>query len=229
MNMKKLTRILSLLLLICLTATCFSACNKDENGEGGIDEKDFTASPTEEVTNYVMMGISYTDKDGKETSGKLVMELYPDIAPITVQNFKDLVADEFYDGLTFHRVYKGFMIQGGDPKGNGTGDSGTRIKGEFTANGVQNDLSHTRGVVSMARGGYSYDSASCQFFIMHKDSDFLDGQYAAFGRVIYGMDTVDGIANTAVKYNSGGEKTSPISPVTINYAKFVTVTDSTAE
>ena len=226
MKTNKFTRILSLLLLICLSLTCFSACKKDEEG---IDDKDFTALPSEEATNYVMMDISYTDKDGKETSGKLVMELYPDIAPITVQNFKDLVADEFYDGLTFHRVYKGFMIQGGDPKGNGTGDSGKRIKGEFTANGVENDLSHTRGVVSMARGSYSYDSASCQFFIVHADSDFLDGQYAAFGRVIYGMDTVDGIANTAVKYNTSGEKSSPISPVKINYAKFVTVENSAAE
>ena len=227
MKKHNLTRMLSLMLLICLTLTCFSACN--DKDPKGVEENGFSAEISEEVTNYVMMDISYTNKDGKETSGKIVMELYPDIAPITVQNFKDLVDDEFYDGLTFHRVYKGFMIQGGDPKGNGTGDSGTRIKGEFSANGIQNDLKHERGVVSMARGSYSYDSASCQFFIMHADSDFLDGEYAAFGRVIYGMDTVDGIANTAVKYGSSGEKTSPISPVTINYAKFVTVTDSAAQ
>lgn len=227
MKTKNFVRILSLLLLVCMTVTYFTACNNGE--KNGIDEDDFKAEISSEPTNYVMMDITYTNAGGKETTGQLVMELYPDVAPITVENFKDLVADEFYDGLTFHRVYDGFMIQGGDPEGNGSGDSGTRIKGEFAANGVENDLSHTRGVVSMARGGYSYDSASCQFFIVHADSTFLDGQYASFGRVIYGMDTVDGIAKTAVKFNSSGEKTSPINPVKINYAKFVTVTDSAAE
>jgi len=127
--------------------------------------------------------------------GTIKMELYPDIAPITVANFVGLVEMGFYDGLIFHRVIEDFMIQGGDPKGDGTGGSGKDIKGEFAVNGVENKLSHNRGVVSMARNGYDYDSASSQFFICHKDcSQSLDRQYAAFGIVIEGMDVVDKIA-----------------------------------
>ncbi len=126
---------------------------------------------------------------------KIVLELYPDIAPNTVANFVSLAQDGFYDGLIFHRVIAGFMIQGGDPKGNGTGGPGYAIKGEFAANGVQNDLKHTRGVISMARAK-AFDSAGSQFFIMHQDSSGLDGQYAAFGRVIEGMEVVDKIATT---------------------------------
>lgn len=123
-------------------------------------------------------------------------ELYPDIAPITVQNFLDLIRKGFYDGLIFHRVIEGFMIQGGDPDGNGTGGPGYSIKGEFSSNGVQNDLKHEAGVLSMARS-MDPDSAGSQFFIMHKNAPHLDGQYAAFGKVIEGMEAVDKIACTA--------------------------------
>lgn len=122
------------------------------------------------------------------------LELYPDKAPKTVANFEKLVSDGFYDGLTFHRIIKGFMIQGGDPEGNGTGGPGYCIKGEFRANGVVNDLKHTRGVLSMARAN-DPDSAGSQFFIMHQDAAYLDGQYAAFGRITEGLDVLDEIAS----------------------------------
>ncbi|MBQ9760447.1 MAG: peptidylprolyl isomerase [Clostridia bacterium] len=217
----KFYRILSLLLVFILLIPASVSCSDNE----GIDEGDFQAEVSETATNYVMMEISYTSSERKLVTGKIVIELDPTAAPITVQNFQGLVADGFYDGLTFHRVYKGFMIQGGDPDGDGSGGSPNKIKGEFSANGHNNPISHTRGVISMARSGLSYDSASSQFFIVHEDSTFLDGQYAAFGRVIYGMNTVDGIARTQVTYSAGADTvpTSPVNPVTINYAKFVTV------
>lgn len=125
--------------------------------------------------------------------GVMKLELYPDVAPITVKNFTDLVEKGFYNGLIFHRVINGFMIQGGDPDGNGTGGPGYSIKGEFSSNGVKNDLLHTAGVISMARS-MNPDSAGSQFFIMHKDAPHLDGQYAAFGKIIEGMDVVNKIA-----------------------------------
>jgi len=128
-------------------------------------------------------------------SGKTIrLELYPEIAPITVENFLDLVKKGFYNGLTFHRIIPGFMIQGGDPSGNGTGGPGYKIKGEFRSNGVKNDLKHERGVISMARA-FDPNSAGSQFFIMHEDAPHLDGEYAAFGKVIEGLDTVDEIAS----------------------------------
>ncbi len=129
-----------------------------------------------------------------DSGSSIKVELYPDIAPITVENFLSLVKDGFYDGLTFHRIIPGFMIQGGDPSGNGTGGPGHTIKGEFSANGIKNDLKHSRGVISMARA-MDPDSAGSQFFIMHADANYLDGQYAAFGRVIEGMEEVDRIAS----------------------------------
>lgn len=153
--------------------------------------------------------------------GQIVIELYPDKAPITVANFKKLVGEKFYNGLTFHRVVSGFMIQGGDPKGNGTGGSKETIKGEFSANGVANDLSHTRGVISMARSN-DMNSASSQFFIMHADNAGLDGQYAAFGKVISGMDVVDKIAGCEVTYSSSFEKSKPVNPPVIQSVVFVT-------
>ncbi len=135
--------------------------------------------------------------------GTVTCELYPDIAPETVANFLSLVDSGFYNGLTFHRVISGFMVQGGDPNGNGTGGSGRSVKGEFKANGVENPLSHTRGVLSMARAG-DYNSASSQFFIMHADGAYLDGMYAAFGRVLEGMEVVDAICkNTPVTDGNG--------------------------
>ena len=134
-----------------------------------------------------------------ENGKKIKLELYPEIAPISCENFERLVKEGFYDGLTFHRVIPGFMIQGGCPKGNGTGGPGWNIKGEFRANGVQNDLKHTRGVLSMARAQHP-DSAGSQFFIMHGDASYLDGQYAAFGKVIEGIEVVDEIAQQATNY-----------------------------
>lgn len=130
------------------------------------------------------------------TAGVIKAELYPDIAPNTVNNFISLVSKGFYDGLIFHRVIKGFMIQGGDPDGNGTGGPGYSIKGEFAQNGFENNLKHTAGVLSMARSAMP-DSAGSQFFIMHKNAPHLDGAYAAFGMVTEGMETVNAIAETA--------------------------------
>ena len=141
-----------------------------------------------------------------EDGGVMKAELYPDIAPNTVNNFVSLVRSGFYDGLIFHRVIPGFMIQGGDPEGEGTGGPGYRIKGEFTANGFKNDLRHAKGVLSMARAMLP-NSAGSQFFIMHEDAPHLDGQYAAFGQVLEGMDVVDKIANTKTGW---GDK--PLTP-----------------
>ena len=135
-----------------------------------------------------------------ENGAKIEIELYPDVAPITVKNFEKLVSEGFYDGLTFHRVIPGFMIQGGDPLGNGMGGAKENIKGEFRANGVNNTLKHTRGVISMARA-FDPNSASSQFFIMHADAPHLDGQYAAFGKVVSGIDAVDEIASIPTDYN----------------------------
>lgn len=134
--------------------------------------------------------------------GKIDLELDADVAPITVTNFINLVNDKFYDGLTFHRIIDGFMIQGGDPSGDGTGGSSKTIKGEFSDNGINNSISHVRGVISMARSN-SYDSASSQFFIVHEDSTFLDGKYAAFGKVTSGMDVVDELVKVKVEDNNG--------------------------
>ncbi len=139
--------------------------------------------------------ITITMKNGKQ----MKLELYPEIAPITVQNFIDLTKKGFYNGLTFHRVISGFMIQGGDPEGTGMGGPGHNIKGEFAANGVKNDLKHTRGVISMARA-MNPNSAGSQFFIMHKDAPHLDGQYAAFGKIIEGIEVVDEIAACATDF-----------------------------
>ncbi len=131
--------------------------------------------------------------------GTIEVELNPSVAPITVENFVKLANKGFYNGLTFHRVIKGFMIQGGCPKGNGTGGPGYSIKGEFYANGINNPLRHTRGVISMARA-MDPDSAGSQFFIMHQDAPHLDGQYAAFGKVIKGIEVVDAIASVNTNY-----------------------------
>ena len=135
-----------------------------------------------------------------ENGGKIEIELYPETAPITVKNFEKLVSEGFYDGLIFHRVIPGFMIQGGDPQGTGMGGSKDKIKGEFAANGVSNNLKHTRGVISMARA-FDKNSASSQFFIMHADAPHLDGQYAAFGKVVSGIEVVDEIASIPTDYS----------------------------
>lgn len=135
-----------------------------------------------------------------ENGKKIKLELYPDAAPITVENFEGLVKSGFYDGLIFHRVIEDFMIQGGDPEGTGMGGSGKNIKGEFAANGIKNPIKHTRGVISMARSMMP-NSASSQFFIMHKDAPHLDGSYAAFGKVVEGIEVVDEIATTKTDRN----------------------------
>ena len=141
-----------------------------------------------------------------EDGGEIVLELYPDKAPNTVNNFISLASSGFYDGLTFHRVISGFMIQGGDPNGTGTGGPGYTIKGEFSLNGFKsNDIKHARGVISMARA-MAPNSAGSQFFIMHANASYLDGQYAAFGRVIRGMDVVDRIAAVPTDFNDKPKK-----------------------
>lgn len=144
--------------------------------------------------------------------GTITVELDGDAAPITVQNFMDLANAGFYDGLTFHRIISGFMMQGGDPNGNGTGGSENTIKGEFSANGVENPLSHTRGAISMARA-QAPDSASSQFFICHADSTFLDGQYACFGYVTDGMDVVDAVCEAAKPTDDNGTIPAEAQPV----------------
>ncbi len=154
--------------------------------------------------------VTITMKDG----GTIKVELYPEIAPNTVNNFIYLVKKGFYDDLIFHRVIKGFMIQGGDPKGNGTGGPRYSIKGEFTANGFKNDLKHDRGVISMARSA-NPNSAGSQFFIMHKNSPHLDGQYASFGKVIEGMDVVDEIASQYVDWQDRPQADQVIKKMTV--------------
>jgi len=141
--------------------------------------------------------------------GDIKAELYPDVAPITVENFVKLASSGFYNGLTFHRIIPGFMIQGGDPEGTGMGGPGYSIKGEFSSNGVPNNLMHTRGVLSMARSMMP-DSAGSQFFIMHEDAPHLDGQYAAFGKVTEGIEIVDKVASVKTDYND-----RPLEPVVI--------------
>ena len=149
------------------------------------------------------------------TAGTITAELYPEIAPNTVNNFISLINKGFYDGLIFHRVIKVFMIQGGDPDGVGTGGPGYSIKGEFAINGVENNLKHTAGVLSMARSMMP-DSAGSQFFIMHKDAPHLDGQYAAFGKVTDGMDTVNAIAETETDYSDAPLEPQMIIKVTVD-------------
>lgn len=141
-------------------------------------------------------------------------ELYPEITPITVENFEKLAGEHFYDGLTFHRVIPGFMIQGGCPRGNGTGGPGYQIKGEFAANGVANDLKHTRGVLSMARA-MDPDSAGSQFFVMVADAPHLDGQYAAFGKVTEGMDAADNIVSVKTDWHDCPREKQVIKTITI--------------
>ena len=154
--------------------------------------------------------VTITMENGKQ----IRLELYPEIAPITVENFIKLVKQGFYDGLTFHRIIPGFMIQGGCPDGTGMGGPGWQIKGEFASNGVKNPLKHTRGVISMARAMMP-NSAGSQFFIMHEDAPHLDGQYAAFGKVIEGMDVVDEIAQTPT-----GFQDRPLKPVVMKKVEY---------
>lgn len=215
---------LKYVLCLCLLFM-FCGCEKEEkemnytteeiNGKTvySIEEDKYIES--EEVTNLVKI-----DVDGY---GIMIAELYPDVAPITVENFKNLVKEKFYDGIIFHRVIKDFMIQTGDPTGTGMGGSEKEIKGEFFINGVNNDLSHQRGVLSMARRGSNpetdetMNSASSQFFIVHEDSDFLDGSYAAFGSLLKGYNVLDDIANSTTDSND-----KPLNDIKMNSIRFVT-------
>ncbi len=170
--------------------------NKDENIQNN------QISNESEENNMYSTGKHHAEIVVKNY-GTIALELDADVAPITVENFANLVNEGFYNGLTFHRIISGFMIQGGDPHGNGTGGSSKTIKGEFASNGVKNSISHVRGTISMARSSMP-NSASSQFFIVHQDSTFLDGQYAAFGTVTSGMEVVDKIcADTAVEDDNG--------------------------
>ena len=181
-------KILALMMASVLLLGLLSGCGKKEDD---VSEAEVTEVETYfadiEIANY----------------GTITVELDANAAPITVENFVNLAKDGFYDGLTFHRIIYGFMMQGGDPNGNGTGGSENQITGEFSANGVENPLSHTRGAISMARA-QDPNSASSQFFIVHADSEFLDGQYAAFGYVTEGIEIVDAICEDAMPVDGNG-------------------------
>jgi len=196
--------IISAIMLFCCTG-----CGTKSHTEGELDGIKY--QETDQVTNYVKIEMKSGDI--------MIAQLYPDVAPITVANYQKLVSEKFYDGLTFHRIIKNFMIQGGDPNGDGTGGSAETIKGEFEQNGVENNLSHERGVLSMARKNKPMDSASSQFFICHADVTDLDGAYATFGKLIAGYDTLDKLADTKVK--SDGE--TPVNKPKILSIRFVTI------
>lgn len=190
-------RFMSLVFAVVL-AMSLTACGKDDAENGSSTE----SSTGNNVQEELLTGKHHVEIAIKDY-GTVSVELDADAAPITVTNFLKLAGDGFYDGLTFHRIINGFMIQGGDPLGNGTGGSDEKIKGEFSTNGVENSLSHTRGAISMARS-QQMDSASSQFFIVHEDSLYLDGQYACFGYVTEGMEFVDDICEaTPVTDNNG--------------------------
>lgn len=230
MNVKK---ICCLILCLALITAAFASCSKakNETTTQPLETRDVSSEETTEQADEKES--QKTDEKTDETEaddmnhpkvlvtmkegGKFTIELYPEYAPKTVENFLKLVNEGFYDGLTFHRVYAGFMAQGGDPEGTGMGGSKDKIYGEFSANGFsQNTLSHTRGVISMARS-QNNNSASSQFFICYSDGCAqLDGEYAAFGKVIEGMDVVDSFCEHEMTYNSFGEKASPVEPIYID-------------
>ncbi len=194
-----------LIALVCaVSMLTLTACGGSKSGS----DAETTGTTAESETEGSESGTEYTGKKYEavikvKDYGDIKVDLYADAAPITVENFVKLSKEGFYDGLTFHRIISGFMIQGGDPFGNGTGGSEESIKGEFASNGVENNLSHTRGAISMARAA-DPDSGSSQFFIVHEDSEFLDGEYACFGYVTEGMDVVDKICeNTPVQDDNG--------------------------
>lgn len=187
------------------TETTEATSAADETSDGAADTAD--TSENEEL----LTGLHHVTIDVQDY-GTISLELDADTAPISVTNFINLANEGFYDGLTFHRIISGFMIQGGDPNGNGTGGSEKTIKGEFSANGVENDISHVRGVISMARAN-DPDSGSSQFFIVHEDSTSLDGQYAAFGHVTEGMDVVDAICEAVPVQDNNGTVAAADQPV----------------
>lgn len=215
--MKKIIR--NLITAVVATTLCLTGCGSAGTADKSTDSAKSTEKSAQESTQTASGSAIQGKLSGKHHAkitvkdyGTIEVELDADQAPITVTNFAKLVQKGFYDGLTFHRIISGFMIQGGDPLGNGTGGSENKIKGEFSANDVDNPLKHTRGVLSMARSS-AYNSASSQFFIMHADATHLDGQYAAFGKVLSGMEIVDAICqNTPVTDSNGtvAKKNQPV-------------------
>lgn len=195
-------RISIILLAVVMTFSLY-ACGSSKSGNASDGQQN---DQENQLTGKHHVVISVKDY------GDIKIELDADVAPVTVTNFVKLAKDGFYDGLTFHRIISGFMIQGGDPKGDGTGGSDTKIKGEFADNGVANNLSHTRGAISMARSS-SNNSASSQFFIVHKDSTYLDGKYACFGYVTEGMDVVDKICKEVKPVDDNGKVNKNEQPV----------------
>lgn len=200
----------SFLLVLAVLVMGLSACGSSKSDTTSETKATKAPKATETAEATKKPESKTTDTKGKHHAkikvkdyGTIEVELDGDTAPITVANFIKLVNEKFYDGLTFHRIMYGFMIQGGDPLGNGTGGSDETIKGEFSSNGVENNISHKRGVISMARSS-DPDSASSQFFIMHQDSTYLDGEYAAFGKVTKGMKVVDKICEDATPTDGNG-------------------------
>ena len=231
--MKKLIKILSFVLVMtfvfcgCTNATTTSGTTTSPAGENDYvfsdDENSAAAETTTEEAekNNVSVSSGTKVKFTMKKGGDFIVELYPQYAPETVANFVKLVEEGFYDGLTFHRVVDGFMAQGGDPMGTGMGGSDEEIYGEFADNGfAQNTLSHQRGVISMARSS-NPDSASSQFFICYDDASFLDGSYAAFGKVIDGMDVVDSFLEGERVYGSDGALSKPVKPIVIKKAEVI--------
>lgn len=204
--MKKVICILTAVLLMLTAAGCGNAQTVEKATEAAAVTEVPSVTETAPVTEGNEVVITVKDY------GTIELELDREAAPVTVDNFVKLVQDGFYDGLTFHRIISGFMIQGGDPQGNGTGGSEVQIKGEFRNNGVENPISHTRGVISMARAR-NMDSASSQFFIVHEDSTFLDGDYAGFGHVTKGMEVVDAICKDTPVLDDNGSVDRSEQPV----------------
>lgn len=207
---------------VLLGALCLTGCGSTDNNTAA--DKNVSSAAVSSPAADADSNVASDNEDSDLLSGKhhikikvkdygtISVELDADVAPITVTNFVDLAKDGFYDGLTVHRIISGFMIQGGDPLGNGTGGSDKTIKGEFSENGVENSISHVRGTISMARS-QDYDSASSQFFIMHKDNPGLDGQYAAFGTVTKGMEVVDKICEDTQVEDENGTVAAENQPV----------------
>lgn len=205
--------------LVAVIVVFVITSNKSNGSAGATNDSASASNVSATIGEYQAKGTHHAEIDIKDY-GVIKVELNGDVAPITVANFINLANSHFYDGLTFHRIIDGFMMQGGDPLGNGTGGSENTIKGEFSQNGVENNLSHTRGAISMARSS-DMDSASSQFFIVQSDSTYLDGQYACFGYVTDGMDIVDEICKNAVTTDSNGSVSAENQPV-INS---ITITD----
>ena len=202
-------KVLCYILTIAAAALLAGCGGKDDSGEAAPESTEVVESS--EAQSEILFGKHHVEITVKDY-GTISVELDADAAPISVTNFVKLAEEGFYDGLTFHRIIDGFMIQGGDPLGTGMGSSDETIKGEFSANGVENNLSHTRGAISMARA-QNYNSASSQFFIVHEDSTFLDGQYACFGYVTEGIEVVDAICEAVPVMDNNGTVEKENQPV----------------